>query len=128
MAGTISFLPGATAEGLPSPVGASPKRSVAQRGEYPSAPVRPLPEQPAEGLPEQPAETNIYPAAILERAQAAGLARRTTLIFERDVENGKMYVHIRDKSTGEEVTRIPNKILENASPQPEPDHQVDVRI
>ena len=128
MAGTISLLAGAAAEGLPSPVGASPNRSVAQRAENRSVPVRPLPEQPGEGLPVEPTQESIYPAAILERAQAAGLARRTTLTFERDIENGKMYVYIKDKSTGEEVIRIPNKILENASPQPEPDHQVDVRI
>ena len=128
MAGTISLLAGAAAEGLSSPAGASPIRSAAQRTEYRSAPARPLPEQPVEGLPEQPSQDSVYPASILEQARNAGLARRTTLTFERDIENGKMYVYIKDKSTGEEVIRIPNKILENASPQPEPYHQVDVRI
>lgn len=128
MAGTINLLAGAAAEVLPSPVGASPNRSVTQRAENRSAPVRPLPKQPVEDIPEQPAQDSLYPAAILERARSAGLANRTTLTFERDVENGKMYLYIKDKSTGADVIRIPNKILENANPQPGPSHQVDVRI
>jgi uncharacterized FlaG/YvyC family protein len=128
MAGTISMLAGAAAEVLHSPVGSSPNRSVTQRAESRSAPVRSSPKQPVEGIPEQLAQDSRYPAAILERARSAGLANRTTLTFERDVKDGKMYLYIKDKRTGDEVIRIPKKQLETADPQPVPSRRVDVRI
>ncbi len=128
MAGTISMLAGAAAEVLPSPVGSSPNRSVTQRAESRSASVRSLPKQPVEGIPEKPAQDSRYPAAILERARSAGLGSRTTLMFERDVKDGRMYLYIKDKRTGEEEFCIPKKALETADPQPAPGHRVDVRI
>ncbi len=127
MAGTISMLAGA-AEVLPSPGGSSPNRSVTPRAENHSAHVRSLPEQPVVGIPEQPAQGSRYSAEVLERARSAGLANRTSLMFERDIDDGKMYLYIKDKRTGDEVIRIPRKQLETADPQPVPGHRVDVRI
>ncbi len=128
MAGTINLLAGAAAEVLPSPVGASLNRSATQRAESHSAPVTPLSRQPVESPPERPAQPSSYPATSPERAQTAGLAKRTTLTFERDLDNGKMYLYIKDKRTGEEVLRIPSKILKTVNPQADTGHRVDVRI
>ncbi len=128
MAGTINLLAGAAAEVLPSPVGASLNRSATRRAESHSAPVTPLPRQPVESPSEQRAQVSSYPTPIPERAQTDGLAKRTTLTFERDLDNGKMYLYIKDKRTGEEVLRIPSKILKTVNPQADTGHRVDVRI
>ncbi len=128
MAGAIDLLVRAAAEVLPSPVGASLNRSVTQRADYNSAPTRPLPGQPADRPTGPPAQEGPHHAANAERAPGAGLAKLTTLTFERDVDNGRMYLYIKEKRTGEEVLRIPSKILGTAERREESGHRVDVRI
>ena len=127
MADTISLLAGAAAEVLPSPVGSSPNRSETQRAANRSAPDKSLSNQPVDGIPEEPPQDRQYLAAVLERARSAGLSNHTMLTFERDTD-GKMYVYIKDKRTGEEVIRIPERILEHVDAKSVSSRRVDVRI
>lgn len=126
MAGTIS-LAGA-AEVLPSPVGSSPNRTVAPRAGIRGARVQSAAEQHVAATREQPTQNSRYASAVLEQARSAGLANHTTLMFERDIDDGKIYLYIKDKRTGDEVIRIPKKQLEPAGPKEVHGHRVDVRI
>jgi uncharacterized FlaG/YvyC family protein len=128
MAGTISLLAGAAAEVLPSPVGSSLSRSGPQRSEDRRAPERTAPKPPVEGIQEESFQDRKYLASLLEQARNAGLANSTTLTFERDDLDGDMYVSIKDKRTGEEVIRIPKKLLDSAVLHQGSGHCVDVRI
>ena len=62
-----------------------------------------------------------------EPAENISLASNTTIHFERNDEDGKMYMHVRDKHTGEELYRIPKDFLQDLNPEPE-NNQLDVRI
>jgi uncharacterized FlaG/YvyC family protein len=128
MAGTITMLAGAIQEVLPSPVGTSPIRAAIQRPEEPGAVETSARKQDIEGLIEGPAPDKTYLASILERAQKVGLSNSSSLSFERDATDGKMYLYIRDKRTGDEIIRIPKKYLEDAVLNQGQSHRVDVRI
>jgi uncharacterized FlaG/YvyC family protein len=123
MAGTISPMAGAAAGILPSPVGSSPNRSANQRTAEHVAPVgsAPIP-------PEDNAQERALLRSSLERARSAGLSQKTSLSFERDDENGKIYLSIKDRRTGEEVIRIPKKYMESGDPPEKAGGRVDVRI
>jgi hypothetical protein len=56
------------------------------------------------------------------------LASDTTIHFERSEENGKMYIYVKDKVTGEELYRIPRDLARNPEPQSSEARQLDVRI
>ncbi len=127
MAGTINFVAGA-AEVLPPPVGPSANRSGTQHAERRGAPDGSIPGQSTEGSRGQSAQAARVFATADARGQNAGLSNKTTLIFERDGDNGRMYLYIRDKRTGEEVMRIPSKVLDDAEPQPSPNCRVDIRV
>jgi uncharacterized FlaG/YvyC family protein len=83
----------------------------------------------ATGNPEHGATADeSYLVAKLEHAQDVALANTTTLSFERDAEDGRMYIHVRDKRTGEVLYRIPRNYLKDADPTLRPEHHVDLRI
>lgn len=128
MAGTIDLLVRAAAEGLPPHVGPSQNRSVTPRAEGRIIPERPLPEQPDGNVPEVPAANGTYPAAAPNYDQETVLSKKTILTFERDDRDGKLYLYIKDKRTGEEVLRIPRKLLDDANLLPELSPRVDFRI
>lgn len=67
-------------------------------------------------------------AAILEFAQRATLASDTTIYYERDDQNGRMYLHVMDKRTGEELYRIPKDYLPADPANPAQAHRLDVQI
>ncbi len=127
MAGTINLVAGA-AEVLPPPVGSSANRSGTQHAERRGAPDRSIPGQSTEGARGPSVQAGKIAATADARGQNAGLSSKTTLIFQRDGENGRMYLYIRDKQTGEEVMRIPSKVLDDAESQPSPSRRVDIRV
>ncbi len=128
MAGTIDMLAGAAAEVLPSPVGTSPNRSVAQRVENTGAVDGSKRGLESAALSDGPAPDRTFLISVLEKARNAGLSKSTSLTFERDTTDGRMYLYIRDRHTGEEVVRIPKKFLEDATINQGQSHRVDVRI
>jgi hypothetical protein len=130
MAGEISSVAGAVAEAHSSPVAASPNRSGAPRSTHRSVPgsTPPHNEGGREHLPEGYSEERALLNSILERARNVTLSHNTTLSFERDDADGRMYLHVKDKSTGEEICRIPKKYLSDIDPHLWQRHEVDVRI
>jgi hypothetical protein len=126
MAGTISFMAGAAAEVLSTPVGSSAKRTGMQHAENRSVAGRAIPGQPTEGLRDQMALDAKGLAPAPSQGRSAAPANKTTMIFERD-DSGRMYLYIRDKRTGEEVIRIPRKILGDAEPKPS-GSRLDIRV
>jgi uncharacterized FlaG/YvyC family protein len=128
MAGTISLVAGAAAEVLSPPDGSFAKRSGLQRAENRGLPKESMPGQ-ATGSPRaESAQDGRGLASTVARGQNAGSSHKTMLIFERDDKSGKMYLYIRDKRTGEEVVRIPRKLLGDAEPEPEAGSRVDIRV
>jgi uncharacterized FlaG/YvyC family protein len=65
---------------------------------------------------------------LLDHAQRSALASNTTIYYRRDDQNGRMYLHVMDKRTGEELYRIPKDFLPALDPDPGDTHQVDVEI
>ncbi len=130
MAGEISIIAGAVAEAHSSPVAASPNRSGPPRSAERIAPGRTAPQDEggAESLPEGYSEERALLNSILERARNVTLSKNTTLSFERDDTDGRMYLHVKDKRTGEELYRIPKKYLSDIEPHLWQRHEVDVRI
>jgi uncharacterized FlaG/YvyC family protein len=130
MAGEIGKISGAAVEALPSPIVASSHRSNAQRHHESGASIRstPRPATSADGLQDDYPADRTSLASILERAQNAALANTTSMSFERDDADGKMYLYIKDKRTGEDLYRIPKKYLAATDPKPGPGHTVDVHI
>jgi hypothetical protein len=134
MAGEIGAIGGGFADALPSPVAASPNRSTHQ-GQVAVPEARGAPGNPApqagnvlnDHKPGYP-EDNTLLASILGRVQAAVQADNTAFYYERDGEDGKMYLHVKNKRTGEEIYRIPRNYLKNMEPSLLHRHQVDVRI
>jgi uncharacterized FlaG/YvyC family protein len=107
-----------------------PNRSGSPRSADRRAPDRTAPQDEgrAEGLPEGVSEERALLNSILERARNVTLSKNTTLSFERDDTDGRMYLHVKDKSTGEELYRIPKKYLSDIEPHLWQRHEVDVRI
>ena len=130
MAGEITILAGTVAEAPSSPVVASSKSSGAARSAERTAPGRTAPQEKggAEDLPEGYSEERALLNSILERARNVTLSKNTTLSFERDDTDGRMYLHIKDKRTGEDLYRIPKKCLPDIEPHLWQRHEVDVRI
>jgi uncharacterized FlaG/YvyC family protein len=67
-------------------------------------------------------------ASVLEHAQRASLANDTTIYYQRDETNGRMYLHVKDKRTGEELYRIPKDYLPAPDKSPAESHTVDLII
>jgi uncharacterized FlaG/YvyC family protein len=67
-------------------------------------------------------------ASVLENAQRAALANDTTIYYQRDETNGRMYLHVKDKRTGEELYRIPKDYLPTPDKSPTESHTVDLMI
>jgi len=127
MAGTISFLAGAPVEVLSPSAGSSANRSGMQHPGDHGVAGRAIARQPTQDLGGQPTLDAKGLAATAAQGEKAGPSSKTTLIFERDDKSGKMYLYIRDKRTGEEVIRIPRKILGDAEPQAA-GSRVDIRV
>lgn len=133
MAGEINIT-GAFADALPSPVAASGTRSGTQRpAAAPRAPAAPDTTTPQRGAAVENEQTGYskeatYLSSMLQRVQSAIRNDDTTLSFERDNEDGQMYLHVKDKLTGEEIYRIPKHYLKNVDTHPGHNHRVDVRI
>jgi len=130
MAGEISIIAGAVAEAHPSPVAASQHRSGAPRTAERIGPGRTASrdESGANDVPEGYSEEREILNSILERARNVTFSKNTTLSFERDDTDGRMYLHVKDKTTGEELYRIPKKYLSELEPHLWQRHEVDVRI
>ncbi|MBZ5495463.1 MAG: flagellar protein FlaG [Acidobacteriia bacterium] len=134
MAGEISIITGAFADAFQSPATASANRSGSQRPVAPpgaqDAPDTSAlhPKNDVEGLEDGQAEDKKLLQSKLERDPSELLADNTTLSFERDSEDGKMYLHVKDKRTGEEIYRIPQNYLKNVDSHLRQLHRVDVRI
>ena len=130
MAGEISIIAGAVAEAHPSPVAASQNRSGAPRTAERIGPGRTASQDEGDTkeLPEDYSEERALLYSILERTRNMTLSQNTTLSFERDDTDGRMYLHIKDKRTGEELYRIPKKYLSEVEPHLWQRHEVDVRI
>lgn len=129
MAMDISQIAGAATDLLPSSVSASAVSA---------GPRRPDPEGtlsiPAannnEGEPasEGSSVEKTYLTDLLQRAQDVELGKNTTYSFERSNNDGKVYMSVKDKRTGEELYRVPKHYLSEVDPQNKQRHQVDVRI
>jgi uncharacterized FlaG/YvyC family protein len=134
MSGEISMITGVIAEALPSPVAASSNRSGSQRSKAPteaqSAPAMSAAQakRGGEGTQSNAPEENKLLNVKSEEAQKALMTHNATFSFERDQEDGRMYLHVKDKFTGEEIYRIPKNYLKGVDPQLGRDHKVDVRI
>lgn len=136
MASGIDNLVSAVTQSISVPV-----RSTAR----PSAPARERDQRPGSGSPavgrsspqqdsgrldwEQVAQDRKETlAALLEYAQRAALASDTTIYYQRDDQNGRMYLHVMDKETGEELYRIPKDYLPAPSVNASESHQLDVQV
>lgn len=134
MAGEIISISGALADAHPSPAAASTNRPSSHRPvvshEARGAPATSTPQTKTgtAGLQKSEPEDKELLARILERAENIVLARNNKLSFERDTEDGRMYLFIRDKNTGEEIFRIPKNYLKNTDPHLWGSHRLDVRI
>jgi uncharacterized FlaG/YvyC family protein len=130
MAGEISQITGVLTESLGLQAGTGLSRAAPRRQDAAGArEPQPTKSEPVPGKPQDgsPAEET-YLASRVERAQEAALAHTTTLTFERDEEDGRMYIHVKDKRTGEELYRIPRNYLQGIDPKLRHAHRVDVRI
>jgi uncharacterized FlaG/YvyC family protein len=67
-------------------------------------------------------------AALSEYAQRAGLTNETTIYYQRDDQNGRMYLHVMDKHTGKELYRIPKDLLSSPTLKAEESHQLNVQV
>jgi len=127
MAGDIGLIAGAAVEARSSPIAASTNRSAKQHSENQEAPS--LDSQRKRASPEDGnPEARALLTSMLERAQNVTLSNNTMLSFERDQDDGQMYLHVKDKRTGEELYRIPKKCLADIDPHLWQHQQVDVRI
>jgi len=130
MAGEITLMAGVPAEAQPPPAGAAADRSTPHSAGQAGAPRRSAPQQTT-GVPasqDESSEERTLLTSMLEHAQNVALSQNTTLAFERDEKDGKMYLHIKDKRTGEDLYRIPKKYLAGIDPHLWQRQQVDVRI
>jgi uncharacterized FlaG/YvyC family protein len=135
MAYGINFLAGAVAHSVPSPAGTATKRSgVEQKSTAPlqneatRAEQTELLEKVQDEWTEKGArEKREDLHSILELAETLSLASDTTIHFQRNDDNGRMYMHVMDKHTGEELYRIPRDFLQELEQQSE-NHHLDVRI
>lgn len=130
MAGEISQVSGVAAEALPSPAVATSNRSGAQRPDVRGVPVRPPAAEETDmgGLQNRSPQDKTFLTSMLERAQSVALGNNTTISFERDDQDGKMYALVKDKRTGEELFRIPKNYLTSVDPHHREHHRVDVRV
>jgi uncharacterized FlaG/YvyC family protein len=130
VAGEISQVPGVAAEALPSPAVATPNRSGIRRPDVRGAPAKPSAAEEIDmgGLQSRSPKDKTFLASMLERAQSVALGNNTTVSFERDDQDGKMYALVKDKRTGEELFRIPKNYLTSVDPHHRQHHRVDVRI
>jgi uncharacterized FlaG/YvyC family protein len=67
-------------------------------------------------------------AALSEYAQKAALASETSIIYQRDEQNGKMYLHVVDKHTGKELYRIPRDYFSPPDAMGDEPHQLNVQV
>ena len=135
MAIGINFLAGAVANSVPSLAGTATKRSgVEQRSAAPVDNEATRAEQAEllekvqtewseKGVKEERQETS----SLLDLTERMSFASDTTIHFQRNDDNGRMYMHVMDKRTGEELYRIPRDFLQEMESQAD-DHQVNVRI
>ena len=65
---------------------------------------------------------------LLERAQNVVLSKNTTLSFEQDPSDGKIYIHVKDKNTGEVLYRVPRKYLANIESHLWQSQKLDLRV
>jgi uncharacterized FlaG/YvyC family protein len=128
--GEISQVSGVAAEALPSPAVATSNRSRVQRPDVGGVPHRPTAAEETDmgGLQNRSPKEKTFLASMLEHAQSVALGNNTTISFERDDQDGKMYAHVKDKRTGEELFRIPKNYLTSVDPHYRQHHKVDVRI
>jgi uncharacterized FlaG/YvyC family protein len=130
VAGEISQISGVAAEALPSPVVATSKRSGVQCPKLGDVRDRPVAAEETDmgGLQNRSSSDDTFLASMLEHAQSVALGDNTTISFERDDQDGKMYVYVKDKRTGEELFRIPKNYLTSIDPHHRQNHRVDVHI
>jgi uncharacterized FlaG/YvyC family protein len=134
MSGEISMITGVSVDALPSPVAASSNRFGSQRSTAPTeAPRAPetgatQPGQDVQGKRSSTAEEIKLLDMKSEQVQQALMTHNAIFSFERDQEDGRMYLHVMDKLTGEEIYRIPKNYLRGTDPQQGQDHKVDVHI
>ena len=133
MAGEISIA-GIYADALAPPVAVPNTRSGTQHAA--AAPEAPITlavtasqagvtaETKNNGLPTNKTEL----ASILGRMQNAFPPDNITLAYERDSEDGRMYLHVRNKLTGKEILRIPKNYIQTMDTQPGNGLRVDVHI
>jgi uncharacterized FlaG/YvyC family protein len=130
----ISMIAGIHADSLPSPVAESSSRSgshsspVTSENPKDSGAPAPNPVFRMENLPDNSAENKEQAEARLERIRKTMVGQNTKLSFERDGTDGHIYLHVRDKTTGEEILRIPEDYLKNSDPSLLRHHEVDERI
>ena len=135
MANGINFLAGAVANSVSSPAGTATKRSGVEHEPAPHTRNETSSTERVELLNKVQAqwdktrvdETKESVGYILELSENLSLAKDTTIHFERNDENGKMYMHVCDKQTGEVLYRIPRDFLQDLS-QEKLNLQLDVRI
>jgi uncharacterized FlaG/YvyC family protein len=136
MASGIDNLASAVARSVALPVGpaarpSAPGRERTQRSEASAEAVgRSTPEKGSgkadwEEVAQARKETL---AALLEYAQRAALASDTTIYYQKDDKNGRMYLHVTDKETGKELYRIPKDLFTMSSVETTQSHQLDVQV
>ena len=67
-------------------------------------------------------------AVLMEYAQRSALASDTTIYYQKDDQNGRMYLHVMDKETGKELYRIPKDYLPAPSVKAAESHHLDVQV
>ena len=133
MASGIDSLLSAVTRSFSVPVVPSARREATNPGHDPdeaTAAGRSAPDkETGDALSEETAQANQERLSILlDYARRSALATDTTIYYQRDAQNGRMYLHVMDKRTGEELYRIPKDFLPALDPDPGDTHQVDVEI
>jgi uncharacterized FlaG/YvyC family protein len=119
LVGEISQLSGAAVEAPPSPAVATSNRFGIQQPDVGSVldKTAPAKETDTGGLQDGSPNKKTPLASMVAHARSVELGNNATITFERDHQDGKMYVHVKDKSTGKELFRIPENYLKSADPQ-----------
>jgi len=130
MAGEISNLAGTALAARPAPA-APPAHRAGSRRPVPDADPEKAAALPATDKKGQAGGSPDLSSSLdemVEKAQNRVLTNSTTLSFERDSLDGKMYICVKDRRTGEDLYRIPRNYLADSEASDTQSHQVDVRI
>jgi len=129
MAVDISQIAGAATDLLSLSASVSSVSAGSRRADPDGTPsIPPASEKEGVSAQESTPDNKAYLMDRQEFSQNTELAHNTSYSFERSDQDGKVYLSIKDKRTGQELYRVPKHYLSGIDPRLKPSHQVDIRI